>query len=103
MPATTVTVRILDKEYQVACQPEEVDELSASARLLDRQMRTIRETGKVLGLDRIAVMAALNMAHDFLRMQTAQAASERRVADLLGRVSTAIDEARRPAATIGHQ
>lgn len=103
MAVTTVTVRILDKEYQVACQPEEVDELTASARHLDKQMRTIRETGKVLGLDRIAVMAALNITHEFLRQQGAQSSTGRRVAELLGRVTNAIDEARRPTATIGQQ
>ncbi len=64
--ATTVSVKILDKEYQVACPPEEVDALTASARYLDEQMRQIRDSGKVFGLDRIAVMAALNISHEFL-------------------------------------
>ena len=63
---TTVSVKILDKEYQVSCPAEEVDALTASARFLDQQMRQIREGGKVFGLDRIAVMAALNIANDFL-------------------------------------
>ena len=66
-PTTTVSVKILDKEYQVSCQNEEVEALSASARYLDQQMRQIRETGKVFGLDRIAVMAALNIANEFLQ------------------------------------
>jgi cell division protein ZapA len=63
---TTVSVKILDKEYQVACPPEEVDALTAAARYLDQKMFNIRETGKVFGLDRIAVMAALNIANEFL-------------------------------------
>jgi len=63
---TTVSVKILDKEYQVACPPEEVDALTAAARYLDQKMYSIRETGKVFGLDRIAVMAALNIANEFL-------------------------------------
>ena len=98
MPPTTVSVKILDKEFQVACQPEEVDELSASARYLDKQMRTIRESGKVLGLDRIAVMAALNIAHEFLRLRGEHSESskdaDRRVGELLGRLDRAISETR---------
>ena len=64
--STTVSVKILDKEYQVSCQKDEVEALSASARYLDQQMRQIRESGKVFGLDRIAVMAALQLAHELL-------------------------------------
>jgi cell division protein ZapA len=105
MTATTVTVRILDKEYQVACPADEVDELTASARHLDKQMRTIRESGKVLGLDRMAVMAALNIAHDLLRTQGTHAVSkrasdeaDRRIAALAERVSAALGELRRAPA-----
>ena len=53
-PTTTVSVKILEKEYQVACPDDEVDELTASARYLDAQMRAIRDSGKVLGTDRMA-------------------------------------------------
>ncbi len=67
--AQTVTVRILDKDYQVACPDDEVNALTASARFLDGQMQEIRNSGKVLGIDRIAVMAALNIANDFLKNQ----------------------------------
>lgn len=63
----TVTVRILDKEYQVACPAEQEAELIVSASYLDKQMRSIRESGKVIGLERIAVMAALNISHELLR------------------------------------
>ena len=58
----TVTVKILDKEYQVACPEEQQAALVTSARYLDRQMRAIRDTGKVVGGERIAVMAALNIS-----------------------------------------
>jgi cell division protein ZapA len=68
---TTVSVKILDKEYQVSCPAEEVDALAASARHLDQQMRQIRESGKVFGLDRIAVMTALNMANELLQKRNA--------------------------------
>lgn len=63
----TFSVTILDKEYQVACPPEQQAELLLSARHLDQQMRAIRATGKVIGLERIAVMAALNISHELLQ------------------------------------
>lgn len=62
-----VSVRILDKEYQVACPTNERTELLDSAEELNSRMRDIQDTGRVVGLDRIAVMAALNMANELLR------------------------------------
>jgi cell division protein ZapA len=95
---TTVSVKILEKEYQVNCPEEEIDELAASARYLDAQMRAIRDSGKVLGLDRMAVMAALNISHDLLRMRGAQSAESnattRRAHELVQRVELALAEAR---------
>jgi cell division protein ZapA len=64
-----VTVRILEKEYHVACPAEEKPALMASAELLNAKMREIRDSGKVVGLDRVAVMAALNLANELLRAQ----------------------------------
>lgn len=69
----TVSVKILDKEYQVACPPEQQAELLLSARHLDEQMRAIRATGKVIGLERIAVMAALNISHELLKARSGPA------------------------------
>ena len=63
----TVTVHILDKEYQVACPEDQQAELVVSAKYLDKQMRSIRDTGKVIGLERIAVMAALNISYELLQ------------------------------------
>lgn len=63
----TVNVTILDKSYQVACPPEQKADLVTSANYLDSQMRSIRDTGKVIGLERIAVMAALNISYELLR------------------------------------
>jgi cell division protein ZapA len=62
-----VSVRILEKEYQVACLPEERSELLDSAEFLNGKMREIRDAGNIVGLDRIAVMAALNLAHELLK------------------------------------
>ena len=59
-----IRINILDKEYLVACPEEEKDALLASAKLLSDKMREIRASGKVVGMDRIAVMAGLNIAHE---------------------------------------
>ncbi len=64
-----VVIRILEKEYRIACPLDEQDELLASARLVDQRMREIRDGGKVIGTDRIAVMTALNLAHELLHHQ----------------------------------
>lgn len=66
-----VTVRILEKEFCVACPAEERDSLLASARYLDGKMRQIRDSRKVVGMDRIAVICALNLAHELLQNKTA--------------------------------
>ena len=63
----TVTVKILDKDYQVACPEEQEAQLVVSAKYLDKQMRGIRDSGKVIGLERIAVMAALNIGYELLQ------------------------------------
>ena len=62
----TIAVTILDKEYLVACPEEERHDLIRSADYLDRKMREIRDAGKIIGSDRIAVMAALNISHELL-------------------------------------
>lgn len=61
-----VNVKILEKEYQISCPADERKSLVDSAELLNIKMREIRDSGKVVGLDRIAVMAALNMANDLI-------------------------------------
>lgn len=62
-------IHIMDKEYLVACPDNEREALFASAELLTEKMKEIRDTGKVVGADRIAVMAALNMAHELLEQK----------------------------------
>ena len=66
----TVGVDILDKEYQVACPPNEEIALANAARYLDQHMRDIRSTGKVIGLERVAIMAALNISHELLALKS---------------------------------
>lgn len=64
--AKTVTVSILDKDYQVSCKESEVAALQRSASFLDQKMREMKDASNVFGLDRLAVMAALNLTNDLL-------------------------------------
>ncbi len=75
MSNETVHVRILDKEYQVACPPEERSALLESAQILDERMRMIKRGGGVMGLERIAVMAALNLSHELLQARSTSTAN----------------------------
>ncbi len=65
----SVTVRIMGKEYAVACPPDEHEALVKSADYLNERMSTIRKRGKALGAERIAVMAALNIARELLELK----------------------------------
>jgi len=66
---TRVSVRLLDREYQVACPAEERSDLLDSAEYLDTKMREVRDSGKVVGLDRIAVISALNLANELIKLR----------------------------------
>ncbi len=89
----TVTVKILDKEYQVACPPEQEAELLVSAKYLDKQMRSIRDTGKVIGLERIAVMAALNISYELLQASEQMESTPAPASDEVGRLNRKLDDA----------
>lgn len=78
-----ITVQILGKEYKIACTEDERDVLINSAQQLDEQMREIKDTGKVIGSDRIAVMAALNLAHELNQIQTQKTSVSQELADHL--------------------
>jgi cell division protein ZapA len=64
-----VTVNILYKEYRISCLPEERESLLQAAAFLDGQMREIRQSGRIIGTERVAVMAALNITNDLLTIQ----------------------------------
>jgi len=93
-----VSVRILEKEYQVACPASERTALLDSAEILNARMREIRDSGKVVGLDRIAVMAALNMANELLASQQTEKSIENslgsRIRVLSDRVESALGDNR---------
>lgn len=60
----TISVSLLDKEYQVACPPHEQESLLRAGRQLDKRLREIRDGGAIVGLERIAIMAALNLSYE---------------------------------------
>lgn len=88
----TLAVTILDKEYLVAGPEEASQELERSARYLDSKMREIRASGRVFGVERIAVMAALNIAHDMLQKNTMPASASNLLDDMDYRLSLALGE-----------
>lgn len=95
----TVTVRIHDRDYGMACAPGEEEALRASARLVDERLRDIRLSGKVMGMEKMLVMAAINIAHELVRQQdqTArqQLSLERRLSALNARAEAALAETRK--------
>jgi len=86
--SSSVVVHLLDKEYRVACDPGEKEDLLRAARYLDDKMREVKEAN-VIGLERIAVMTALNLAHELLQASgqlTQQSADTGRVSTMLNKV-----------------
>jgi len=95
-PPVPVTVIIMDKEYRVACPPDERDALLASASLLNERMREIRDSGKVIGAERIGVMAALNIAHELVLQRHTPTADDHparsRIRALQHKIESALNE-----------
>ncbi len=92
-----VSVTILGKEYRIACKPGEEEDVVTSARHLDERMREIRKGGKVLGTERIAVMAALNLAYELISqtsiLQETSNTTGQRLRTLSHKVENALQEA----------
>lgn len=86
-----VSVKILEKEYHISCPANERTQLLDSAEMLNEKMREIRDSGKVIGLDRIAVLAALNMANELLRSQAKDAEIETNIGPRLKMLSDRVD------------
>lgn len=90
-----VSVRILDREYTVGVGAEERDSLMAASRLLEAKMREIRGNNRMAAVDRVAVLAALNLAHELQLLRDEQARQavtlQQTLADLNRRLDRAID------------
>lgn len=84
-----VAIRLLDKDYMIACPDGAEAELIASADYLDQKMRDIRGSGKTVGLERIAVMAALNIAHELIKSREG---NRQHIEDQIRRLGTKIDQ-----------
>jgi cell division protein ZapA len=69
-----LTVSLLGREFRVACPDGEEKQLLASADYLNRKLKEVRDTGKVVGNERIAIMAALNIAHEFMSKPSSESA-----------------------------
>lgn len=89
----TVTVSILDKDYSILCDADESDSLQAAARHLDFKMQAIRSGGKVVGLERVAIMAALNITHEFLRSEGESNTDNQSVQGEIDRLTGVIESA----------
>lgn len=96
--SNAVSVSIMGKEYMVACDEDEKQDLLRSAEYLDRKMCEIRDSGKIIGTDRIAVMAALNIAHELLNQafedDSSQSAMRARIMSLSSKIEDALYKSR---------
>jgi cell division protein ZapA len=69
-PSDYISVSILDRDYKFTCPPEERDALKAAALFLDEKMREVKSSGNLMALERIAVMTALNLADELLKLRS---------------------------------
>jgi cell division protein ZapA len=88
-----VRVEILDREYQFACEPEERDALKAAATYLDERMRSVRDGGSLMALERIAVMTAMNLSDEILKMKQNEAHRQERVDSRIRMLADELDDA----------
>lgn len=87
---STVRLRILDNDYQVACPPDEKEGLLQAARYLDEKMQAIRAGGNVIGAERIAVMVGLNIAHELLQHSGRSMGDDREMQRLSDKIAHAL-------------
>lgn len=93
-----VSIRLLDREYTVGCAPDERDSLVAAAKLLDAKMREIRGSNRMAALDRVAVLAALNFAHELQQLRDDAERQDRELARALSDLHRRLDSLAEPAA-----
>ena len=86
-----VNVRILDREYTVGVEPGERDGLTAAAHLLDARMREIRGSNRMAAIDRVAVLAALNLAHELLQLKAQSESRDQALGQVLGELNRKLD------------
>jgi len=89
----TLDVKILDRELRIACPEEERGELLDAVAYLDKKMREIHESGKIASVERIALMAALNITHELLGMKVGRGVDLADFTRRMNAMQAAIDEA----------
>jgi cell division protein ZapA len=86
-----VSIHVLDREYTVGVEPEERDSLIAAARMLDAKMRDVRGANRMAAVDRVAVLAALNLAHELQQLRDDSGRRDREVARTLDEMQRKLD------------
>lgn len=89
-----VALRLIDREFLIACSPEDREGLVEAASVLDRQMRELKANAKAPSFERLAVLAAISVTHDFLKLRKQHENQEQRLSDglavLRGKLDTAL-------------
>ena len=86
-----VSVRIMDREFTIGCEPSERDQLIAAAQLVDKRMREIRGDSRTAALDRVAVLTALNLAHELMQGRQQGGSSDQAIRQTLGEMNRKLD------------
>lgn len=92
-PAEPVSVIILDKKYQFACSPEERNNLIEAARYLDETMTDIKDSGRLMSLERIALQAALNFSAELLALKQTETQRQEKIDSKIRTLADRIDDA----------
>ena len=85
-------IKILDKEYLVSCPEGHEAKLIKAGSLLNKKMREIKDSGRVLGIERIAVMAALNLTHELINAKPTQSEAPKEFAELIEKIDQALQD-----------
>jgi cell division protein ZapA len=88
-----VNIRVLDREYTIGVEPDARDSLMAAAKLLDSKMREVRGANRMASVDRIAVLAALNLAHELQQLREDGSSHDRELARTLDALQRKLDGA----------
>ncbi len=86
-----VSVRIMDREFTIGCEPSEREQLVAAAQLVDKRMREIRGDSRTAALDRVAVLTALNLAHELMQGRQLGGSSDQAIRQTLGEMNRKLD------------
>lgn len=92
-PSEPVSVTILEKKYQFVCEPDQRNDLVDAARQLDETMTAIKDSGRLMSLERIALQAALNFSAEVVRMQRNEQIREEKIDSKIRMLADQLDDA----------